>query len=131
VGGSWQAAAASVRAVVFLLDGDDTSAKAATEIRQLLGMSTLLNVPVLLLASSSPISSEAVGKEETNLAQEKYDALKRSLSLDDVLTGKGGGRADGQRRGDVELFLSAGEDGCEGCEAALEWLRARVDSAAA
>lgn len=147
VGGTWQAAAASVRAVVFVLDsdGDEPSARAVTEIRQLLGMNSLLNVPVLLLASRSAGSSEVVGKERpshagaasgTGPAHDARDALKRRLDLDHILTGRDGGVAGGQQ---VELFVLAGEEGCEGCEAgtagaddgleaALEWLRARVDS---
>ncbi len=132
MGGPWQAAAASVRAVVFLLDGNDASAKAVAEIRQLLGMNDLLHVPVMLLASRSPGSSEADGKERTSGAnagsgtgtalEEEREALKRSLNLAHVL----GGTAGGQR---VELFVLAGtggEGGLSGCEAALEWLGARV-----
>ena len=125
VGDPWRAAPASVRAVVFLLDGDDASTRAATEIRQLLGMNALLDVPVLLLASRS--ASEAGGAGEAHASDEAcVHALKRSLQLGDVLAGEGGGRADGRRRGDVELLVLAGEDGGSGCGCALEWLRARV-----
>ncbi len=125
MGGPWQAAAASVRAIIFVLDGNDTSTKIVTEIRQLLGMNAFLNVPVLLLASRTASSKEAFGKEGADPSHDKYDELKRSLNLDDVLTG--GGRADERRRGDVELFVLTGEDGCSGSDGALEWLRARVD----